>query len=81
MSQTFDLVIVDSAGQPATTCVVCGQAVEAGAGVTARYRGRTLRFKCPGCLPRFEADPERYLAGETAECCDGADHDGSSHRA
>ena len=65
------LSVVDSSDQPAAACVVCGNDISAGEGVTARYRGRTLRFKCPGCYARFEADPEPYLAGHQAGCCNG----------
>ena len=25
------------------------------------YKGKTYVFCCPGCKPRFEADPERYI--------------------
>lgn len=70
------LVVVDSRGQPAAPCVVCGTPVSPGEGVTAVYRGQALRFKCPGCYARFEAEPERYLAGGQQSCC-GAGHDHS----
>jgi hypothetical protein len=36
--------------------------------VTAEWQGRTLRFRCLGCLARFEADPALYLAGHTDPC-------------
>ncbi|MBI3746919.1 MAG: hypothetical protein HY264_10455 [Chloroflexi bacterium] len=73
------LIVLDSREQAAAECVVCGNAVPAGEGVTARYLGRTLRFKCPGCYARFEADPDRYVAGHKAECCKGEhDHSPSS---
>ena len=51
------IVIRNSAREPAAHCVVCGNDIAAGEGLTARYGERTLRFKCPGCLVRFEADP------------------------
>jgi YHS domain-containing protein len=76
MALVSELIVVDSRDQPAASCLVCGNEVPAGAGLTARYRGRTLRFKCPGCYSRFLADPEPYLAGHQAFCCDGA-HDHS----
>lgn len=66
-----DLCVVESADQPEATCVVCGNDVPRGGGITASYRGRTLRFKCPGCYKRFEAAPERYFADDQGECCDG----------
>lgn len=65
-----DLVVVEPTDGVAATCVVCGKEVPAGTGVTARYRGQTLRFKCPGCLTRFQTDPDRYLSGGPAPCCD-----------
>ncbi len=76
MAIVRELVVVDSQDQPAASCVVCGNDIRAGEGVTAEYRGQTLRFKCPGCLPRFEADPDRYLGGEVSDCC-GGEHDHS----
>ena len=66
---------VDSA--PAA-CLVCGNEIASGAGVTARYGNRILRFKCPGCLARFRANPDRYLTSGPTSCCeqdDGAAHD------
>lgn len=70
------LVVLESRDQPAAPCVVCGNDVPAGEGVTARYQGRTLRFRCPGCFVRFEFHPERYPAGDTSSCCGGT-HDHS----
>lgn len=63
------LTVIDSWQAPAASCLVCGNDIAAGEGVTARYGDQTLRFKCPGCLARFEADPEPYLAGQTGGCC------------
>lgn len=71
MAVAQEIIVVDSQYQPAASCVVCGNAVPAGEGVTAEYQGRTLRFKCPGCYARFEAEPDRYLAGHQAGCCEG----------
>lgn len=76
MAIASELVVLDSQGQPGATCVVCGNDIAAGQGVTASYLGRTLRFKCPGCFSRFQADPDRFLAGQTGGCCGGA-HDHS----
>jgi len=72
MAIAAELVVLESRNQPAATCLVCGNEIPAGAGVTASYRGRTLRFKCPGCFARFQADPEPFLAGQTGGCCGGA---------
>jgi hypothetical protein len=71
-----ELILVESRNEPAALCVVCGNDISAGEGVTARYGDRTLRFKCPGCYARFEADPQRYLAGRPQSCC-GGKHDQS----
>ena len=49
-------------------CPVCGSGLKPGEGVTAEWQGRVLRFRCLGCLARFEADPGPYLAGHTDPC-------------
>jgi len=69
MRAPAQIAVVDSRNEPAASCVVCGNEFPAGEGVTARYRGRTLRFRCPGCLTRFRSDPERFLAGQGTGCC------------
>jgi len=71
MTVVRELVVLDTLDQGSATCIVCGNEIPPGGGVTARYGDRTLRFKCPGCVTRFEADPERYLAGNVAGCCGG----------
>ena len=71
MATAPDLIVLDSRDEAASSCVVCGNDIPASEGVTARYQDRTLRFKCPGCFARFEADPERYVAGHETGCCDG----------
>ena len=76
MAIASEFVVLDSHDQQAATCVVCGNDIAAGQGVTASYRGRVLRCKCPGCFSRFQADPARFLAGQTGGCCGGA-HDHS----
>jgi len=76
MNSPSSIVIRNSRLEPSATCLVCGHDIPAGEGLTARYGDRILRFKCPGCLSRFEADPERYLARQEQSCCDG-EHDRS----
>ena len=76
MAITRRLVVLESNDQPSAPCTVCGNDIPAGEGVTARYQGRTLRFKCPRCFVSFEFNPERYLAGQQQSCCDGK-HDHS----
>ena len=73
MAVATELALVDSRYDLAATCLVCGGFIEAGEGLTARYHGRTLRFRCRGCVDRFAADPERYLDEHRPECCAG-DH-------
>ena len=63
------LSVIDSAQQGAAACVVCGDRVDAGRGLTALYEVRTLRFRCHGCLGRFAEDPDRFLAGQTEQWC------------
>lgn len=77
MIATADLIVVESTHQPAGDCIVCGNPIGAGEGRTARYNGMTLRFKCPGCVDRFRAEPGRYLAGHPAGCCTGERADAS----
>ena len=69
MATLTGLVVLDSRYEAAAQCAVCGNEIAEGEGVTARFAGRTLRFKCPGCLGRFEADPDRYLSGHQSGCC------------
>ena len=69
MDALSSIVTRSSAFEPAAHCVVCGNDILEGEGLTARYGELTLRFKCPGCLARFEADPNRYLAGDLGDCC------------
>ena len=71
MNSPSSIVIRNSRLEPSARCLVCGNDIPAGEGLTARYGERTLRFKCPGCLTRFEADPERFLAGHGEGCCQG----------
>jgi YHS domain-containing protein len=76
MAIATEPIVVDSRYQLAARCLVCGNGVDAGQGVTAEYQGRTLRFKCPGCYARFAADPDRYLAAHEPACCN-EEHGGS----
>ncbi len=48
-----------------TTCPVSGDKLEGGdmgKPVTMAYKGRTIKFCCPMCPPKFKADPAKYLA-------------------
>lgn len=67
-----DLVVLESAGQPASECEVCGSEIAAGQGLTVRSGDLTMRFSCPGCLARYRADPTRFFTGSETACCDGS---------
>ena len=70
MNGPVSIVILNSRLESSATCVVCGNDIPAGEGLSARYGERTLRFKCAGCLNRFESEPDRYLSGHEPGCCD-----------
>ena len=59
MNSPLPIIVQDAQRQGQANCLVCGNDIPAGEGLTARYGERTLRFKCAGCLARFEAAPER----------------------
>jgi len=67
-----ELALIESDGQPAATCATCGSGVPAGAGVTAIFHGRVLRFRCAGCYSRFVLDADHAPDGIAATCCAGA---------
>lgn len=69
MTTPESILIRNSPLEPPARCLVCGNDIPSGEGLTMRYGDRTLRFKCPGCMTRFKADPERYLAGHEPSCC------------
>ncbi len=48
-----------------TTCPVSGEKLEGGdmgEPVSVAYKGRTVRFCCSMCPPKFAKDPAKYLA-------------------
>ncbi len=48
---------------PLTTCVVSGEELGAmGDPVILNYEGQEVRLCCKGCVKKFNADPEQYLA-------------------
>jgi len=59
------LVILGAEQAPAGRCSVCGRYVRDGEGFVSSFRGRRIRLAGDGCLTRFSADPERYLAPDT----------------
>ncbi len=44
---------------------VCGMTVKPGSPHRFEYRGTVYHFCCGGCLAKFQADPERYLAASS----------------
>lgn len=72
MNARYDLIVLESAGQPASDCAVCGSEIDGGQGLTVRCGDQTLRFTCPGCLARYRADPDQFFSGSAAPCCSGA---------
>lgn len=63
----------------ASSCPVCGKAVDIASAPRSTFRGVTYYLRCPGCKARFDADPERFVSmgGGTGGCC-GAGH-GEGH--
>jgi len=48
---------------PLATCVVSDEKLgEMAPPVVINYKGREVRFCCNGCVKKFNADPEKYLA-------------------
>ncbi len=43
-----------------TTCPIMGGAIDKK--YFTEYKGKKVYFCCPGCKPKFEADPEKYAA-------------------
>lgn len=43
-----------------TTCPVGGEAIDKA--VFVEYKGEKVYFCCPGCITKFEKDPEQYMA-------------------
>ncbi|MEZ5326077.1 MAG: hypothetical protein R3F19_13585 [Verrucomicrobiales bacterium] len=53
----------DGDAYPLTTCVVSGEELGGmGAPVVYDHNGTTVKFCCKSCIPKFEKDPEKYLA-------------------
>lgn len=56
--------------QAQVRCPVTGEVVDdPSTAAKSVYKGTTYYFCCPGCKPKFDADPEKYLhkgGGKTA---------------
>lgn len=50
-------------GYPLKVCVVSGEELGSmGEPVVINHEGKTVKFCCKACLPKFNADPAKYLA-------------------
>ena len=48
---------------PAEKCIVSGEPLgEMGTPFEYVYQGKTLKFCCKSCVPKFEKEPEKYLS-------------------
>ncbi len=48
---------------PAEKCIVSGETLgEMGKPFEYVYQGKTLKFCCKSCVPKFEKEPAKYLA-------------------
>ncbi len=48
---------------PLTTCVVSGEELGGmGDPVVYDYKGTTVKFCCKNCIPKFEKEPDKFLA-------------------
>jgi len=50
------------------TCPVMGGKVDKDTPYKAEYKGKTIGFCCAGCVEKFEADPEKYMAKLKKKC-------------
>ncbi len=48
---------------PLTTCVVSGEELGSmGEPIVREHNGTTVKFCCKSCLPKFDKDPDAYIA-------------------
>lgn len=43
-------------------CPIMGGEVDKDTSYKIEYEGETIGFCCPGCIGKFKADPEKYMA-------------------
>jgi len=59
--------------QEQVLCPVTGEVVDDPAtAAKSVYKGTTYYFCCPGCKPKFDADPEKYLQKDGGKKAPGA---------
>jgi YHS domain-containing protein len=64
LTTTLGAVVTQAADvYPLATCVVSGKTLGSmGSPVILLYQGIEVRFCCDGCVKKFHADPDTYLA-------------------
>jgi YHS domain-containing protein len=59
--------------QAQVRCPVTGEVVDdPSTAAKSVYKGTTYYFCCPGCKPKFDADPEKYLKKAGGDKAPGA---------
>lgn len=58
-------ITLDKTPKPQTTCPLMGG--EINKKLFADYQGKRVYFCCPGCIEKFNADPEKYIEKLEAE--------------
>lgn len=49
-------------------CPVMGGEVDKDTPYKIEYKGKTIGFCCPGCIAKFNADPEKYMQKLQDKC-------------
>lgn len=49
-------------------CPVMGGKVDKDTPYKTEYKGKTIGFCCPGCIEKFKADSEKYMAKIQKKC-------------
>ena len=53
-----------TASMPGSTCVVSGEVIGEGQGVSFRYMGNDFNFCCENCMSKFKKEPLDYIKDE-----------------
>jgi hypothetical protein len=65
---------------PLATCVVSGDELGSmGDPVVLVHEGQTMKFCCEGCIDKFNADPDKYLAMLAEGSDEQGGHDDDNH--
>lgn len=58
-----EVAVGDAEAYPLDVCIVSGEKLGSmGEPVVTEYEGRTVKFCCAECQPKFEEDPDQYLS-------------------